>query len=115
MEIKKFKVGNYHAEVTAILGDSGVKFEAKPAVVICPGGSYMYVSKREAEPIAYDFLAQGYQVFILRYSTIGTMIEQEGRTAERDEMFWRDYAARLRLLLIEAGLEPPEWPGTDAK
>lgn len=87
MEIKKFKVGNYHAEVTAILGDSGVKFEAKPAVVICPGGSYMYVSKREAEPIAYDFLAQGYQVFILRYSTIGTMIEQEGRTAERDEMY----------------------------
>ena len=87
MEIKKFKVGNYYAEVTALLGDSGVKFEAKPAVVICPGGSYMYVSKREAEPIAYEFLAKGYQVFILRYSTIGTMIESEGRTAERDEMY----------------------------
>lgn len=87
MEIKKFKVGNYYAEVTALLGDSGVKFEAKPAVVICPGGSYMYVSKREAEPIAYDFLAEGYQVFILRYSTIGSMIEAEGRTPERDEMY----------------------------
>lgn len=33
--------------------------------------------------------------------------------AERDEMFWRDYAARLRLLLIEAGREPPDWPGAD--
>lgn len=87
MEIKKFKVGNYHAEVTAFLGDTGVKFETKPAVVICPGGSYMYVSKREAEPLAYEFLAQGYQVFILRYSTIGSMIEAEGRTAGRDEMY----------------------------
>lgn len=87
MEIKKFKIGNYYAEVTAFLGDTGVNFEAKPAVVICPGGSYMYVSKREAEPVAYDFLAHGYQVFILQYSTIGTMIESEGRTASRDEMY----------------------------
>lgn len=87
MEIRKFKIGKYYAEVTAFLGETGVAFEAKPAVVICPGGSYMYVSKREAEPLAYDFLAQGYQVFILQYSTIGTKIEFEGRTATRDEMY----------------------------
>lgn len=87
MEIKKFKIGDYHAEVTAFLGETGVDFEAKPAVVICPGGSYMYVSKREAEPLAYDFLAQGYQVFILKYSTIGTKIELEGGTVTRDEMY----------------------------
>lgn len=102
MEIKKFKVGNYHAEVTAFLGDSGVEVEAKPAVVICPGGSYMYVSKREAEPAAYEFLAQGYQVFILRYSTIGTRLEAEGKEATRDEMY-----------KIAAGLEPEEILGSE--
>ncbi|CAD2076673.1 alpha/beta hydrolase [Jeotgalicoccus meleagridis] len=87
MKIKKFKIGDYHAEVTAILGETGVKFEKKPAIVICPGGSYMYVSKRESEAVAYDFLKRGYQVFILNYSTIGTMIEREGRQASRDELY----------------------------
>lgn len=87
MNIKKFKIGDYYAEVTALLGETGVSFEKKPAVVICPGGSYMYLSKREAEPIAYDFLKRGYQVFILSYSTIGTMIESEGRQASRDELY----------------------------
>ena len=39
-----------------------------PAVVICPGGGYSFVSDREAEPVAAPFFAAGYNVFILRYS-----------------------------------------------
>ena len=38
-----------------------------PAVVICPGGAYMFTSDREAEPIALAFLARGIQCFVLRY------------------------------------------------
>jgi acetyl esterase/lipase len=41
---------------------------AYPAVLICPGGGYEFTSDREAEPVAMEFLAKGYQVFVVRYS-----------------------------------------------
>jgi acetyl esterase/lipase len=87
MNLQSFYIGDYHAEVTMMLGDGDPVKEGRPAIVICPGGSYMYCSKRESEPIAYRFLEKGYQVFILKYSTIGTMIEKEGRTPSRDELY----------------------------
>lgn len=40
----------------------------RPAVVIMPGGGYAYISPREAEPIALEFLTRGYQAFVLSYS-----------------------------------------------
>lgn len=40
----------------------------RPAIVICPGGGYMYCSAREAEPIALAYAARGFHAFILRYS-----------------------------------------------
>jgi len=40
----------------------------RPAVVICPGGAYEMISKREAEPVALQFFANGYNTFILNYS-----------------------------------------------
>lgn len=39
-----------------------------PAVVICPGGGYICVSEREADPVALRYFAAGYNVFILDYS-----------------------------------------------
>lgn len=42
--------------------------KALPAVIIFPGGGYKMLSEREADPIAFSFLAKGYNVFILRYS-----------------------------------------------
>lgn len=44
------------------------QFEKRPAVVVCPGGGYMYCSPREAEPIALAYTARGFHAFILRYS-----------------------------------------------
>lgn len=41
----------------------------RPAVVICPGGGYLYCSPREAEPVALAYAARGIHAFILRYST----------------------------------------------
>lgn len=38
------------------------------AVLICPGGAYLYCSDREGEPIAMAFLNMGYHVFVLRYA-----------------------------------------------
>jgi len=40
----------------------------RPAIVVCPGGGYMYCSPREAEPIAVAYTAKGFHAFILRYS-----------------------------------------------
>ena len=43
----------------------------RPALIVVPGGGYAMVSKREGEPIAVEFLARGFQVFILNYSVGG--------------------------------------------
>ena len=40
----------------------------RPVVIICPGGSYAATSDREAEPVAFQYLAKGYHAAILRYS-----------------------------------------------
>lgn len=42
--------------------------KTRPAIVVCPGGGYMYCSPREAEPIALAYTAKGFHAFILRYS-----------------------------------------------
>ena len=39
-----------------------------PAVLICPGGGYVMCSQRESEPVALNFLPEGYNVFVLTYS-----------------------------------------------
>ena len=41
----------------------------RPAIVVCPGGGYLYCSPREAEPVALRYAASGFHAFILRYST----------------------------------------------
>ena len=43
--------------------------KARPAVVILPGGGYVYCSPREAEPVALAYATRGIHAFILRYST----------------------------------------------
>ncbi len=42
--------------------------EPRPAVVVCPGGGYGFVSAREGEPVAKKYFAAGYQTFVLDYS-----------------------------------------------
>ncbi len=41
---------------------------SRPAIVVCPGGGYLYCSPREAEPVALRYAARGFHAFILRYS-----------------------------------------------
>ncbi len=45
-----------------------IAIEERPLIVLCPGGGYGHTSDREAEPVAFKFLAMGYHVAILRYS-----------------------------------------------
>ena len=55
---------------TYVLQDSPEMLAGKkrPAVLICPGGAYLFCSDREAEPIAMKFASMGYHAFVLRYS-----------------------------------------------
>lgn len=40
----------------------------RPCLVICPGGGYGMCSERESEPIALNFLSEGLNVFVIKYS-----------------------------------------------
>ncbi|MBR7133035.1 MAG: alpha/beta hydrolase [Clostridia bacterium] len=42
--------------------------QKRPCMIVCPGGGYGFCSQREAEPIALNFLPEGYNVFIITYS-----------------------------------------------
>ena len=42
--------------------------DKRPCMIVCPGGGYAFCSQREAEPIALQFLPQGYNVFTITYS-----------------------------------------------
>lgn len=46
-----------------------IRWKARPAVVLCPGGAYEFTNDRESEPVAMAFLGMGFHVFSLRYST----------------------------------------------
>ena len=39
----------------------------RPALIICPGGGYHFLSDREAEPVALRFAGLGYAAFVLQY------------------------------------------------
>lgn len=59
------------AKLTGYLRDNSPEMDPKrmrPALIICPGGGFKEVSKREGEPIALEFLARGLQTFVLTYT-----------------------------------------------
>ena len=40
----------------------------RPAVIICPGGAYAWISDREGEPVAEAFTAHGISAYVLSYT-----------------------------------------------
>ena len=48
--------------------ESMAKTIKRPAVIVCPGGGYTSCCPREADPVAYQFLAAECQTFVLYYS-----------------------------------------------
>ena len=47
----------------------GRKDILRPAMIVCPGGGYSFVSQNEGEPVALAFARDGYHTFVLKYST----------------------------------------------
>ena len=50
------------------ISDRNESVSLRPGMLVCPGGGYAYCSPREAEPIAFRFLSEGFNCFILNYS-----------------------------------------------
>ena len=77
MEIKKYALKEQYnlqgGELTAYIGEMPVDWQAaawqRPAVIVVGGGGYAMVSKREVEPVVFQFLAKGFHVFSLCYET----------------------------------------------
>ncbi len=55
--------------IPTITGYINGSINKKPTVLIVPGGSYLFVSSTEGEVIAQKFLKEGYNAFVLTYST----------------------------------------------
>lgn len=41
--------------------------EKKPAVIVCPGGAYQFLSDKEGEPIALKYNSEGFHSFVFCY------------------------------------------------
>ena len=70
IELKKaYPVNGGALEVICIDNpwDEGHEDWRRPAVIVVPGGAYYLTSKREGMPVGSEFLARGFQVFILYY------------------------------------------------
>ncbi|MGN0906970.1 MAG: hypothetical protein ACI4NM_07465, partial [Bullifex sp.] len=76
----EFEVGRNKRKVQGFLHDDLSAYcetvNKRPCMIVCPGGGYVHLSPREAEPVAFRFYSKGYNVFILWYS-IGDLIETE--------------------------------------
>lgn len=71
MITKTINLTNENVTLTIYLPDASKEMEhdrIKPGMLVIPGGAYRYCSDREAEPIAFEYIAKGYNAFILRYS-----------------------------------------------
>ena len=45
-----------------------IKRKIRPAMIVFPGGGYEFLSDREGEPVALQFMAAGYSSFVMDYS-----------------------------------------------
>lgn len=67
----KIMVRNSKAEMSTYVVENSEQIQPnrkRPAIIICPGGGYEFVSEKESEPIAIKMLSYGFQAFVLKYS-----------------------------------------------
>ena len=103
METEVFHLSetNPDVRITAYLAGTYERIphnEKRPAILIFPGGGYAYCSSREAEPIAHEFIAHGYNAFVFDYSVNGAAVyPTQLLEASLAMKFLRDNAEKLRI------------------
>ena len=61
-----------HVTLTSYIAGTSAEMpfnEKRKAVLVIPGGGYSFCSDREGEPIAHYYMANGFNAFVLKYST----------------------------------------------
>ena len=74
--------------------DRLVTHKTRPAILICAGGCYRWLSPREKDPVALYWAAQGYQTVLIEYSVM------EGAAGLRP---LKELAETVRILRAAAG------------
>ena len=70
MLYEKFQLSEQYPDssLTAYVCDKEPAVDPRPAIVVCPGGGYHFLSDREAEPIVRRFFGEGMNIYLLEYS-----------------------------------------------
>lgn len=84
--------------------------ERRPGLLVLPGGGYLVVASREGEPIALNFLREGYISFVLRYSvkphTFPTALREVAGAMEliyKNAELWGVDTSRIAIMGFSAG------------
>ena len=104
----------FDAPVTGYVQDDHdrlVAHKKRPAIVICAGGAYRWLSPREKDPVALSFAAMGYHTFLIEYSTgerAGELrplreLAQCVRTLRDNAAVWRIEPEHIAVLGFSAG------------
>ena len=85
------------AYIPSVFENAGQALATKkyPCMVVCPGGGYRFTSDREAESVAFQFVAEGYRAVVVRYSCAPHTFPQQ----------LREVAGAMELIYQHAG----EW------
>ena len=70
MKIETYPIGQ-EASLTAYIPDAEYGYgltRKRPGILLAPGGAYLIHATREKEGVALDFVARGFNVYILNYS-----------------------------------------------
>ena len=59
------KLGESDAKLRIYISERNECVSLSPGMLVCPGGGYSFCSPREAEIIAYRFLSEGFNCFVL--------------------------------------------------
>ena len=100
--------------MTAYLQDVGGEFsnlQARPAMIVLPGGGYAACSERESDPVALAYAKAGFQTFILHYTVLDKggwpMPLQDYNTAVAEicahEKEWHIYKDKICCVGFSAG------------
>lgn len=101
MECVNVQLAPNNARLTCYLQDKSAAMpntDVRPAALVLPGGGYQYCSDREAEPVALAYMAEGFNAFVLRYTTgVDCPLDKSLQDAQAALAYLRRNAEKLRI------------------